>query len=75
MQMVPPEYDADGVRRSAEAQLQVPGAGTKGKNAANYRKQKTMPMSTQSEDKEVQGSNRRDYYDESESAVTPNVDS
>ena len=43
---------------------------------SNYRKQKTQPLSScQSDDKEVQGSKRREYYDESESVLTPPVDS
>ena len=41
-----------------------------------YRKQKTMPLSScQSDDREVQGSKRREYYDESESALSPPIDS
>ena len=41
----------------------------------DYRKQKTMPLSSQSEDKEVHSSKRQGYYDESESALSPPVDS
>ena len=41
-----------------------------------YRKQKTQPLSScQSDDREVQGSKRREYYDESESVLTPPIDS
>ena len=40
-----------------------------------YRKQKTMPLSSQSEDKEVQSSKRQGYYDETESALSPPIDS
>ena len=41
-----------------------------------YRKQKTYPLSScQSDDREVQGSKRREYYDESESALSPPIDS
>ena len=40
-----------------------------------YRKQKTMPLSSQSEDKEVRESGRQGSYDESESALSPPVDS
>ena len=44
---------------------------------AQYRKQITMPLSSQSEDKEVRESRRRGggYYDESESVLTPPIDS
>ncbi len=34
-----------------------------------------MPFSVQSEDRTVQGSNRRDYYDETESVLSPPIDS
>ena len=43
--------------------------------ARDIKKQKTMPLSSQSEDKTVVGSKRRAGYEESESALSPPIDS
>lgn len=52
------------------------GANTRGRiSSQDYRKQKTMPLSSQSEDKEVRESNRRTYFDETESVLTPPMES
>lgn len=69
------------VRKSAEEERKVvivqERVSSDGNSAATalYKKQFTMPLSSQSEDKEVRESKRQGYYDETESALTPPVDS